>query len=191
MRPNRLSRAILIWISLLALAEIAAARDERSSRSDRRDTGKETIVVDVWAAADPPSKEVLSRDFAAAGLRATTLLREWQRGIASNIQIHLPLCEPCIAVDSDQAADALRLATLAASTDADRAALQQILNLFENFRRWSDALVEGNRNWDLGRYYMSPTALTDDPVFKKSEQCARFLAPMLASGQLAEDRSCQ
>ena len=191
MRPNRLCRAILIWISLLALTEIAAARDERSGGSDRRDSGKETIVVNVWAAADSPSEERLSRDFVVAGLRATTSLREWQRRIASNIQIHLPLCEPCIAVVSDQAADALRLATLAASTDADRAALQQLASLFDNLRGWSDSLVEGNRNWDLGSYYMSPTALADDPLFKKSEQCARFLAPMLASGQLAEDRSCQ
>ena len=191
MRPNRLCKAILIGISLFALAEIAAARDERSSGSDHRDSGKETIVVSVWAAADSPSEESLSRGFAVAGLKATIALREWQRRIASNIQIHLPLCEPCIAVDSDQAADAVSLATLAASTDADRAALQQLLNLSENLRRWSDALVEGNRKWGLGRYYMSPTALTDDPLFKKSEQCAKFLAPMLASGRLAEDRSCQ
>jgi len=191
MRPKKVPRAILIFIALLSLAEIASARDEKSSRSDRRDKGNDTIVVNVWAEADTPSEERLSPDFVAAGLRATTSLREWQRNIASNIQIHLPLCEPCITVDRDHAADALRLATLAASTDADRAALQQILNLFENLRRWSDALVEDNRNWDLGRYYMSPTALTDDPSFKISEQCARFLAPMLASGQLAEDRSCE
>lgn len=191
MRPNKLSRGILILISLLLLPGITAAQDRQTSRSDRRDKGKERIVVNVWAAADTPSEERLSRDFAAAGLRATTLLRDWQRRIAFNIQIGLPLCERCIAVDGDHAADTVRLATLAASTDADRAALQQLLNLFDNLRCWSDALLEGNKTWDLGRYYMSPTALADDPVFTKSEQCARFLAPMFASGQLAEGRSCQ
>jgi len=191
MRPNRLCKAILIGIFLFALPGIAAAPDERSSRSDHRDIGNETIVVSVWAAADSPSEESLSRGFAVAGLKATTSLREWQRRIAYNIQIHLPLCEPCIAVDRDQAADAVSLAKLAASTNADRAALQQLLNLSESLRRWSDALVEGNRNWRLGQYYMSPTALTDDPLFKRTEQCAKFLGSMLASGQLAEDRSCQ
>jgi hypothetical protein len=191
MRPHRMPWAILIGVSLLALAGTAAAPDERSSQGDRRETGKDPIVVNVWAAADTPSEERLSRDFAAAGLTATASFREWQRRIAFNIQLHLPLCEPCLAVDGDRAAEDLRLAALAAATDADRAALQQLLNLADNLRRWSDALVKDNRNWDLGRYYMSPTALTDDPLFKKSEQCAKFLGPMLASGRLAEDRSCQ
>ena len=191
MRPNKLSRGILILISLFLLAGITAAQDGGTSRSNRRENGKEPIVVNVWAAADTPSEERLSREFAAAGLRAATSLRDWQRRIAFNIHMGLPLCEPCIAVDGDHAADTVRLATLTASTDADRAALQQLLNLSDNLRRWSDALVEGNKNWDLGRYYMSPTALSDDPVFKKCEQCARFLARMVASGRLAEDRSCQ
>src|SRR5579872_6308781 len=143
-RPNRLCKALVIGFFVFALAETAAAPDERSSR-DHRDSGEEPIVVSVWAAADSSSEESLSRGFAVAGLKATTSLRDWQRRIAYNIQIHLPLCEPCIAVDRDQAADAVSLAKLAASTDADRAALQQLLNLSENLRRWSDALVEGNR----------------------------------------------
>ena len=191
MRPNKLSRGILILISVFLLAGIAAAQDRQTSRSNRRENGKEPIVVDVWAAADSASEEWLSRDFAVTGLRATTLLRDWQRRIAFNIRMGLPLCERCIAVDGDHAADMVRLAAVGASTDADGAALQQILNLFDNLQRWSDALIEGNKTWDLGRYYMSPTALTDDPLFKKSEQCARFLVSMLASGRLAEDRSCQ
>lgn len=183
-------RATLILFSLLSLAEIAAAQAGQT-RSDPVDNGEEKLVVAVLAAADTPAEEQLSQDFAAAGLRATTLLREWQRGIARNIHMGLPLCESCIAVDRDQAADALRLATLPASKDADRTALQELRNLFENLQRWSDAMVEGNRNWELGRYYMSPTALNDDPLFRKSAECARFLAPMFASRRLAEDRSCQ
>jgi hypothetical protein len=83
------------------------------------------------------------------------------------------------------------LAELLASKDADRAALEELLELFENFQRWSDALVEDNRNGELGRYYMSPTGLNDDPIFQKTAECSRFLAPMLAAGRLTEDRSCQ
>ena len=143
------------------------------------------------APADAPAEQPLSQSFAAAGLRATTLLGGWQRRIASTIGIGLPLCESCIAADRDQAAGAVRLATLLASTDADRTALEELLNLFENVQQWSDALLEDNREWDLGRYYISSTALNDDPLFQKSAECARFLAPMLASGRLAEDPSCQ
>ena len=187
---DKSDRATLALIPLLSLAETAAAQAEQT-RSDPVDNSEEKIVVNVWAEADTPAEEQLSRRFAAAGLRATTLLREWQRHIAYNIRIGLPLCESCIAADRDQAAEALRLATLLASRDADRAALQELLNLFENFQRWNDALVEDLREWDLGRYYMSPTALNDDTLFQKSAECAEFLAPMLASGRLAENRSCQ
>jgi len=188
---EKMNEAHLRLDSLLSLAETSAAQAEQT-RSNPVDKSEGKIAVTVWAAADdPPTEQQLSQDFAAAGLRATTLLREWQGRIADTIRLHLPLCEPCIAADRDQAAEALRLATLLASRDADRAALQELLNLFDNFQRWSDALVEGLREWDLGRYYTSPTALNDDPVFQKTAECTRFLAPMLAAGRLAEDRSCQ
>jgi hypothetical protein len=187
---DKSDRATLTLIPLLSLAETAAGQ-RGPTRSDPIDNSEENIVVNVWAEADTSAEDQLSQGFAAAGLRATTLLREWQRRIAYNIRIGLPLCESCIAVDRDQAADALRLATLIASKDADHTALEELLNLFEDLQQWSDALVEDNRNMELGRYYMSPTALNDDPLFQKSAECARFLAPMLASGQLAEDSSCQ
>jgi hypothetical protein len=189
--PDEKSYKVTLTLdSLLSLAE-AAAVQAGQARTDPVDNSEEKIGVTVWAAADTAAEQQLSQDFAAAGLRATTLLREWQQLIASPIRIGLPLCESCIAAERDQVADALRLATLLATKDADRTALQELLDLFENLQRWSDALVEDNRNGELGRYYMSPTALNDDPLFQQSAECGRFLAPMLASGRLAEDPSCQ
>ena len=85
----------------------------------------------------------------------------------------------------------MQVATLLASTNADRTALGEVLNLFGNIPRWSDTLVEDNRNGELGRYYTSPTALNDDRRFQQSSECTKFLAPMLASRQLAEDPFCQ
>jgi hypothetical protein len=177
--------------SLLSLAETSPAQAGQTS-SNPVDKSGGKIAVTVWAAADDPSAERrLSQDFAAAGSRVNALVREWQGHIADTIRLHLPLCESCIALDREQAAEALRLAEILASKDADQAALQELLNLFGNIQRWSDALVKGNRNGELGRYYMSPTALDDDPLFQQSAECTRFLAPMLATGRLAEDRSCQ
>jgi hypothetical protein len=183
-------KATLRLDSLQSLAETAAVQAGQA-RTDPVDNSEEKIGVTVWAAADTAAEEQLSQDFAAAASRATALLREWQRHIASTIRFGLPLCESCIAEDRDQAAEALRLATLLASKDADRTALQELLDLFENFQQWSDALIEDNRNGELGRYYMSPVGLNDDPILQKTAQCAQFLAPMLASGRLAEDPSCQ
>lgn len=113
---DKSDRATLALIPLLSLAETAAAQAGQA-RSDPVDNSEGKIAVTVWAAADKPAEERLSQDFAAARLRATMLLREWQRHIAYNIQIGLPVYESCIAVDRDQAAKTLRLATLLASTD--------------------------------------------------------------------------
>jgi hypothetical protein len=183
-------RVTLTLASLSSLAQTAAAQAGQTG-SDPVDNSEERGAVTAWTAPNTPTEQHLSQDFAAAGLRATILLREWQQSIASTIRMGLPLCESCIALDRDQAADAVQMTTLLASTDAERTTLQELLNLFGNIQRWSDALVEDNRNGALGPYYMSATALTDDPLFQQSAECARFLAPMLASGQLAEDPSCQ
>jgi hypothetical protein len=169
----------------------SASAQAGQTRSNPVDNSDGKIAVTVWAATDSPNEQQLSPEFSAAGLRATTLLREWQGRIGGTIELHLPLSEPSITADRDKAAEALRLAELLASKDSDRTALQELLNLFQNFQRWSDALVDDNRKADLGRYYMSPTGLNDDPVFQKTGECAKFLATMLASGRLADDRSCQ
>ena len=133
----------------------------------------------------------LSRNFAAPGLRASELLRDWQQHIAFTFQNGYPLSEVSIFFDRDRAADALGLAALAASNDADRAALQQLRNLFTSLEQWSDGLVEDKRNLRLARYYMSPTALKDDPVFQRNTECATSIAVMLSSKQLVEIPSCQ
>jgi hypothetical protein len=145
MRSLSFYRAILTLVALLTLIETAAAQGGQTT-SDPVHNNEAKIAVTVWATADTPSEQRLSQDFAVAGFRATTLLRDWQGRIADTIRLHLPLSESRIAADRDQAADALRLAELLASNDADRAALEELRDLFQNFQRWSDALVEGNRN---------------------------------------------
>lgn len=133
----------------------------------------------------------LSLDFAAAGLRTADLLRDWQQHIAYMLQNGYPLSELSIAFDGNRAADALRSAELAASTDTDAAALEQLRNLFESLQRWSDNLVEEKRDMRLARYYMSPTALDDDSVFQKNAKCVRFLTSTLASKRMADTTSCE
>lgn len=134
---------------------------------------------------------VLSQDFATTGVKAADLLRDWQQHIAFTLQNGYPLSELAIAVDRDRAADALRLAELAASNDADRVALEQLRDLFESLQRWSDNLVEEKRNMRLARYYMSPTALDDDPVFQKNEKCVRLITSMMAGKHLVDTTGCE
>lgn len=200
MKPTR--RTILsagaLFISLLALAPGAPAQNPPSQGDSATFTRAETIVIYVWEAATPlaqASTEAtdlrLSPGFASAGLGATATLRDWQAHIAYTIRNGYPLAESWIALDRDRADTALRQAAVMASTDADRMALRLLVNHFEDLRRWSAGLIDANRNLRLAEYYISETALENDPMFQKTSACGDFLASMLASGRFAEEASCQ
>jgi hypothetical protein len=166
--------------------------------SEAFDDGIEgVIVVNVWASSTSPladSSDVqgppLSKGFLAASLRTMTAFRQWQGHLSHTIRNGYPLAEHWIAAHRERAADRLILASLAASTDADRAALNELAKQFENLRRWSDSMVQANRKLDMAKFYMSPATMENDELFQKAAGCANFLAPMLASGHLREDSSC-
>jgi hypothetical protein len=190
LRQNILSTALIFLLPLCLLTANAPAQTE--SRDLPGDDG-EKIVVNVWAST-PPNEAPgppLSRDFVIAGLRAMTALREWQGQLATTIRNGYPLAEDGIAVYRDRSADRLTLAAVAASTNADRAALNELAHQHENLSQWSNELVDANRNLELAKLYMSPEALEEDSLFQKTVECANFLAPMLASGHLREDVMCR
>jgi len=145
-------------------------------------------------AAVTPSTQVddpgLSRDFMRAGMETIALMREWASPLAYAIQNGYPVTENWVAGYRDQAAHGLRLASVAAATDADRSALQLLTNEFEAVREWSNKLVEARKSMNTGEYAMSPSALRDDPLSQRIVTCGRFLAPMLASGNIQDDPSC-
>lgn len=124
--------------------------------------------------------------FCGCRFEADDLLGDWQRHIVNTFEKGYPLSELSIKSDRDRADDALGLAALAASNDADWAALERLRSLFESLQRWSDDLVEDKRNLRLALYYVSRTALDDDPVFQKNTECGRFIASMLAGKRPAE-----
>ena len=132
----------------------------------------------------------LSRDFMRAGMETIALMREWASPLAYAIQNGYPVTENWVAGYRDQAAHGLRLASVAAATDADRSALQLLTNEFEAVREWSNKLVEARKSMNTAQYAISASALRDDPLSQKIVACGRFLAPMLASGNIQDDPSC-
>jgi hypothetical protein len=145
-------------------------------------------------AASPASKPVddsgLSRDFMIAGIEEIALMREWASPLAYAIQNGYPVTEQWVASYRDQAAHGLSLASVAASTDADRSALQLLTHEFEAVRQWSNQLVQARNSMDTAKYAMSSNALRDDPLSQKIVTCGRFLASMLGSSNFKDDASC-
>jgi len=98
--------------------------------------------------------------------------------------------EEWVARYREQAASGLRLASVAASTNADRSALQLLTNEFDGVRDWSNKLVAAGKAMDTAKYSMSENAVRNDPQSQKLITCWRFLASMLGSGSFQDDSSC-
>lgn len=144
--------------------------------------------------AEPPASPVdasaLSRDFMKAGIEEIALMREWASPLAYAIQNGYAVTEQWVSSYREQAANGLRLASVAAATEADRNALQLLNNEFEALRQWSEKLVKARNSMDTAKYAMSASALRDEPLSQKIITCGRFLASMLGSSSFQDDPSC-
>jgi hypothetical protein len=141
-------------------------------------------------ASEKPSESGFSRDFMKAAIEAIALMREWASPLASAIQNGYPITEEWVRQYREQAANGLRLASAAASTENDRKGLELLRNEFEAVREWSTRLVNARKSMDTAKYAMSEDALRNDPLSQKIINCAHFLAPMLGSGSFQDDPAC-
>ena len=180
-----------VYVDLTALAQIAnwsvGFKVNRIVLSPAPNTASAVASVGSPTQNDDSS---LSRDFMRAGMEAIAQMREWASPLSYAIQNGYPVTENWVAGYRDQAAHALSLASVAAATDADRRALQLLTNEFDAVRQWSDKLVEARNSMNAGQYALSAGALRNDPQSQKIVACGRFLAPMLASGNVQDDPSC-
>jgi hypothetical protein len=172
------------YVDLEALAQIA--NGSLSFKANR-------IILTLPApslSTEPPESSVLSRDFMRTGIEEIALLREWASPLANAIQNGYPVTEHWVANYREPAAHGLTLASVSASTDADRRALQLLTNEFEAVRQWSKNLVEARKSIDTAQYALSSSTLRDDPLSQKIINCGRFLAQMLATASFQDDPSC-
>ena len=139
------------------------------------------------ASAENPG---FSREFVTAAIEEMALMREWASTLANAIQNGYPITESTVATLRERAAQGLRLSSISASTDSDRAGLQLLTSEFEAVRNWSNKLVEARKSMSAANYAMSARALQDEPLSQKIIACGRFLGPMLASGNFQDDPSC-
>jgi hypothetical protein len=136
-----------------------------------------------------PADSAFSKNFMKAGIEEMAVIREWRSALANAIQNGYPVTATWATGYRNRAAESLRLASVAASTDSDQQALQLLTNELDNMQKWSNKILEARKDMDAAKY-MSPDALNDDPLFQKILSCAHSLASMSASGQFEDDGSC-
>lgn len=179
------------YVDLEGLARIA--NGSLSFRANRIVLTLPPSALSPPVAVPPPNQmdtSALSRDFMRAGIEEIALMREWASPLAYAIQNGYPVTEQWVTGYREQAAHGLRLASVAASSEADRNALQLLTNEFDAVRQWSNKLMEARNSMNAAQYAMSSSALRDDPLSQKIITCGRFLASMLGSSSFQDDPSC-
>lgn len=144
-----------------------------------------TTTKPAYAPA-PASNPGFSKGFLNAAIEEAATLREWHAALASSIANGYPLSAGALAPYRAQATTNLRLASAAVSTDSDRSAYQLLSNVFQNMGKLSDKYVAMRANMT----YISPDALQSDSLNQRLMTCGRSLSAMAASGQFADDGSC-
>jgi hypothetical protein len=137
--------------------------------------------------ASPAANTGLSKGFLKAGIEAMSMVREWHSALANAIQNGFPIAADWLGGYRNKSATALRLASVATSTDSDQNAYQLLSNEFENMKALSNQYVTARQSLD----YIAPNALSNDPLNQKLIDCGHAQAAMAANGQFADDGSCR
>ncbi len=131
-------------------------------------------------------KSEFSREFLRAAIEQMGMIREWRIALTNAVQNGFPIGDDWMAIYRGPALTNLRLASVAASTDADRSAYQLLSNEFDNMKKLSDRFVAAH----TAQEYIPTDSLRSDALDEQILSCTRSLAAMAASGQFVDDGSC-
>jgi len=163
----------------------------RLTKSSMSLNGNQIILTLPGSSTEAPTPSAsaagFSKDFVAAGMEAMAEMREWHAALKNAIDRSYPLAEDWLTAHRAQAQQALRLASLAANTDADKNVFPFLSNEFNNMRALSDKYLQMSKSMT----YIAPGSLDSDPLDQKMRACGRSLASMAAANQFVDDGSCQ
>jgi hypothetical protein len=135
------------------------------------------------------NSQKLSRDFSSAAISALAAMREWRVAVRAMVLYGLAVSETWVQAYHQQTLDALEQAGVAASTDADKNALQLLRSEADMMTSWANQ-VEADRQQLNGAKVVDPNALKDDLTLAKIQKCSQFLNSMVLSGTFNDDPSC-
>jgi hypothetical protein len=147
---------------------------------------------DAGASASDDSEQnsqKLSRDFSSASISALAAMREWRVAVRAMVLYGLAVSEAWVQTYHQQTLDALRQASVATSTEADKNALQLLSGEADMMTAWANQ-VEADRQQLNGQKIVDPNALKDDTTLAKIQKCSQFLNSMILSGTFNDDPSC-
>lgn len=146
-------------------------------------TGAERTLPPTGQSANP----ALSKDFLKAGIETMSDIREWRSALLIAVENGYKVTDVWLDQYHARAAKNLRLASVAATTNSDRDALQLLSKELDHMQALSNKILTARKNLN----YISPDALKKDPLDQKILKCAHSLGAMAASGEFQDDGSCR
>jgi hypothetical protein len=140
--------------------------------------------------APPPTAETMTKDFMTVAVQDLALIKNWYTIMAHAIQRGVPGDGSQLVLFHDRAAEGLRLATVHASSSADRDALRLLTNHFNHVDHWKTKLVDARKSMSTANYSITPNALDSDREYQKIVSCDQSLATILSTGQNQPSDSC-
>ena len=138
------------------------------------------------AATSPEANTGFSREFLRAGIQWMSTVREWHSVLASAIENQYLFTLDGLASYQAQAMKNLRLAQVAATTEADQNAKRLIASAYEKMKQLSDKYMTQRENGTN----IPPDALKNDSLDQSLTACWKSLGEMAASGKFVDDGTC-
>ncbi len=148
-----------------------------------------TIPNTDFDASSPQDNARLSKDFASSAISTVAEMKEWKGTLGTLVKFGLAVDDSWAQVYHERVQESLQQTTIAASTNADRNALQLLNTQFANLAKWESAVIAERQNLN-GARTVAPDSLQNDPVLTKFSNCGRFLIGMLGGGIFADNPSC-
>jgi hypothetical protein len=140
-------------------------------------------------ASPPQTTDELSKEFVSAAVVALSEMKEWKGALQTMITYGFAIDGSGAQIYREQAETSLTQAMVAASTNADRSALQLLSNEFAHLAKWENDVLADRKALNSAKT-LDPNALQDDPELAKISSCGRFLNKMLVSRAFADNSSC-
>ena len=153
-----------------------------------------TSSAQATSTEGPPANSqpanVMTPGFMKAALQTLAATKQWTDALAYAAQNGVPGNGSRLVSFHDRAMEALGIAKVDASSNADQDAFQLLNNQVNFVQSWNDTLIAQRRSMNTGQYSMTPNSMANDPAYQKIIACTKFLGVMISNGQFQDDGSC-
>lgn len=146
-------------------------------------------VVTTAAAASVPAGRGLSTEFKRAAIAELSEMREWRGAVGAMITYGLAAGSATAQDYHSICEEGLSQASVVATNDSDRSALQLLKAEYDNLSAWAAQVMADRKALNASRT-VDPNSMANDPVLTKITACGRFLNSMIVNGVYGDDSSC-